>query len=153
MAHTCALIPLVMKLVLLHSSHSLTQTARYYCSHAWACTSLEYDCYRGSCLPSQQTNQKLVLGSTVEPLAALPAANRKDPQLAPPPITEEDARYGILSLLERGLIPPGADLTLEPSPVKQRLAQIYSSDDRRQESQAIAGMNHCRADILTYCVL
>ena len=83
---------------------------------------------------------KLMLGSTVEPLAALPAANRKDPQLAPPSITEDDARHGILSLLERGLIPPGADLAFEPSPVKHKLAQIYTSEDRNQEKTVIAGI-------------
>lgn len=66
-------------------------------------------------------------------------ANRKDPQLAPPNITEADARHGILSLLERGLIPPGADLAFEPSPVKQTLAQIHTADDKKQEKQAIAG--------------
>lgn len=84
---------------------------------------------------------KLILGSNVEPLAALPVANRKDPQLAPPAITEDDARHGILSLLERGLIPPGADLAFEPSPVKQTLAQIHvhTADDRKQEKPAIAG--------------
>lgn len=87
----------------------------------------------------QQPNQKLFLGSTIEPLAALPAANRKDPQLAPPPITEQDARYGIISLLDRGFIPPGADLTLDPSPVKQRLALIHTAEDRKQERPAIAG--------------
>ncbi|XP_067936768.1 IQ domain-containing protein H-like [Watersipora subatra] len=84
------------------------------------------------------TQSKLFLGSNVEPLASLPMANRKDPQLAPPNITEEDARHGILSLLERGLIPPGADLTFEPSPVKHKLAQIYNSEDRRNEKMVIA---------------
>lgn len=47
----------------------------------------------------------VVTGSTVEPISTLPRANRLDPSLTPPPITEEDAQKGILSLLERGLIP------------------------------------------------
>ncbi|WAR06286.1 IQCH-like protein [Mya arenaria] len=51
---------------------------------------------------------KPVMGSTIEPLAVLPKANRVDAQLAPPPISEDDARKGILSLIERGLIPPAA---------------------------------------------
>jgi len=68
----------------------------------------------------------------------LPAANRKDPQLAPPPITEDDARHGILSLLERGLIPPGADLMLDPSPVKQKLLAIHPASEKKAH-QAIAG--------------
>lgn len=87
----------------------------------------------------QQPAQKVILGSTIEPLAALPAANRKDPQLAPPPITEDDARFGIMSLLERGFIPPGADLTLDPSPIKQKLARIYTAEEKKSRP-AVAGM-------------
>ena len=46
-------------------------------------------------------------------------------QLAPPPISEDDARKGILSLIERGLIPPAAQLTLDPSPVKNKLVVLH----------------------------
>jgi len=46
-------------------------------------------------------------------------------KLAPPAITEDDARKGILSLIERGLIPPAAQLTLDPSPVKNRIAPLH----------------------------
>ncbi|XP_059161513.1 IQ domain-containing protein H-like isoform X2 [Physella acuta] len=73
---------------------------------------------------------KPILGSTVEHLTVLPKANRVDASLAPPPIEEEDARKGILSLLERGLIPPAALLTLDPSPIKNKTLQLYSSEDK-----------------------
>ncbi|XP_069138728.1 IQ domain-containing protein H-like isoform X4 [Argopecten irradians] len=66
-----------------------------------------------------------IIGTTVEPLAVLPRANRTDPQIAPPPISEDDARKGILSLLERGLIPPAAELTLDPSPVRHKTAPLH----------------------------
>ena len=56
----------------------------------------------------------------------------------PPPITETDARKGILSLLERGLIPPAAELTLDPSPVKHRVAPLHNPEDRK-EPLAISG--------------
>jgi hypothetical protein len=49
-----------------------------------------------------------------------------DAQLTPPPITEDDAKKGILSLIERGLIPPAAELSLSPSPVRNRQAMIHS---------------------------
>lgn len=70
--------------------------------------------------------KKVVTGSTVEPLAVLPKQNRVDAQLTPPPITEDDAKKGILSLIERGLIPPAAELSLSPSPVRNRQAMIHS---------------------------
>jgi hypothetical protein len=53
-------------------------------------------------------------------------------QLAPPPITEDDARKGILSLIERGLIPPAAQLTLDPSPVKNRMVLLHHPEDRNK---------------------
>ncbi|KAK3096782.1 hypothetical protein FSP39_003245 [Pinctada imbricata] len=68
---------------------------------------------------------KPIMGTTIEPLAVLPKANRVDAQLAPPPISEDDARKGILSLIERGLIPPAAQLTLDPSPVKNKLVTLH----------------------------
>ena len=103
----------------------------------------QWKCKRLNLISFQKTaNQRLFSGTTVDPLMSLPAANRKDPQLAPPPITEDEARHGILSLLERGLIPPGAELTLEPSPVKHKLAQIYSAEDRKQDKPVIAGTFH-----------
>ncbi len=61
----------------------------------------------------------------------LPKANRVDPQLIPPPIQEKDARKGILSLMERGLIPPAAELTLDPNPVRQKLVTMYDPRERK----------------------
>ncbi|XP_038076728.1 IQ domain-containing protein H-like [Patiria miniata] len=75
--------------------------------------------------------QKVVMGSNVEHLAVLPKANRVDPQLIPPPISEKDARKGILSLMERGLIPPAAELTLDPSPVRQKLQTLHDAQDKK----------------------
>ncbi|XP_064607991.1 IQ domain-containing protein H-like isoform X2 [Liolophura sinensis] len=75
-------------------------------------------------------SQKVVLGTTVEPLTVLPKANRVDNQLEPPPISEEDARRGILSLLERGLIPPASELTLDPSPVGHKLVKLHEPQEK-----------------------
>ncbi|XP_072037895.1 IQ domain-containing protein H-like [Amphiura filiformis] len=79
----------------------------------------------------QPPPMKVVIGSTVDHLAVLPKANRVDPQLIPPPIQEKDARKGILSLMERGLIPPAAELTLDPNPVRQKLVTMYDPRERK----------------------
>ncbi|XP_076101914.1 IQ domain-containing protein H-like isoform X2 [Mytilus galloprovincialis] len=95
---------------------------------------------------------KTVLGSTIEPLAVLPRANRVDTQLAPPAITEDDARRGILSLIERGLIPPAAQLTLDPSPVKNRLATLHDPVDRTkppQQAEPVTTLAGVRLDVST----
>ncbi|XP_070208772.1 IQ domain-containing protein H-like isoform X2 [Littorina saxatilis] len=79
--------------------------------------------------PALQT-LKPINGTTVDHLTVLPKANRVDPQLAPPPITEDDARKGILSLIERGLIPPAAQLTLDPSPVRHKALMLHDPDNK-----------------------
>ncbi|XP_041366539.1 IQ domain-containing protein H-like isoform X2 [Gigantopelta aegis] len=78
----------------------------------------------------RQIPLKPLTGSTVEHLTILPKANRVDAQLAPPPITEDDASKGIRSLIERGLIPPAAHLTLEPSPIRRQPALLHNPADK-----------------------
>ncbi|CAH1796248.1 unnamed protein product [Owenia fusiformis] len=84
---------------------------------------------------NRQAQIKVITGSNVEPLARLPAANRKDASLVPPPISEDDAKKGILSLIERGLIPPAAELTLEPPPVRHNLAQLHDPSVRDERGK------------------
>lgn len=55
--------------------------------------------------------------------------------LTPPPVEENDAKKGILSLLERGLIPPTAQLTLDPPPVKHRVIQLHDPEERNRLQQ------------------
>ncbi|XP_063690024.1 IQ domain-containing protein H-like [Bolinopsis microptera] len=68
---------------------------------------------------------KPMLGPTIKGSPPLPKANRLNPRLTPPAITERDAKKGILSLCERGLIPPAAELTLEPSPIKHKPSPLH----------------------------
>ena len=89
----------------------------------------------------QSNAHQVIKGSTVEPLATLPRSNRLDPQLMPPAISEEDARLGILSLIQRGLIPPAAELTLDPSPVKQRPMHLHDPKDRDPTHVPLSVMN------------
>ncbi|XP_066273015.1 IQ domain-containing protein H-like isoform X1 [Branchiostoma lanceolatum] len=84
----------------------------------------------------QPSPSKLMKGTTVDHLAVLPRSNRVDPQIPPPPIADRDARKGILSLMERGLIPPAAELTLDPSPVKHRVAPLHDPAEMFQPKKA-----------------
>ncbi|XP_077988694.1 IQ domain-containing protein H-like [Glandiceps talaboti] len=84
--------------------------------------------------------QKAVIGSTVDHLAVLPRQNRVDPSIIPPPITEKDAKKGILSLLERGLIPPAAELTLDPSPVRHRIMELRDPTEKKEQKGPAAGI-------------
>ena len=62
-------------------------------------------------------------------------------QLLPPAITEEDAQRGILSLIQRGLIPPAADLTLDPSPIKQAMVPLHDPKERLDSSKGVPSMS------------
>ncbi|GCB69451.1 hypothetical protein scyTo_0008387 [Scyliorhinus torazame] len=80
--------------------------------------------------------QKLIKGSTVGTLAILPASHREDPTLLPPFVSEKDAKKGILSLIERGLIPPASDLTVDPPFVQHRAAKIHDIEDKYKKPAA-----------------
>ncbi|KAK3732917.1 hypothetical protein QZH41_012675, partial [Actinostola sp. cb2023] len=79
---------------------------------------------------------KVVTGSTSDHLSTLPKANRVDPSTTPPPISEDDAQKGILSLIERGLIPPAAVLTLQPSPVRHVQAPLHELSTQTNKNRA-----------------
>lgn len=68
----------------------------------------------------RQLRKRIMSGGTVNHLTVLPLINRRSAlvsttvqnisitaifQITPPPISSTDAQYGLLSLLERGLIP------------------------------------------------
>ncbi|XP_072134140.1 IQ motif-containing protein H isoform X7 [Mobula birostris] len=74
--------------------------------------------------------QKLAKGTTVAPLTVLPSSHREDPSLLPPFVSEKDAKKGILSLTERGLIPPAAGLSLDPPPIQHKVAIMHDSQEK-----------------------
>ena len=55
-------------------------------------------------------------------------------QLVPPSFSEEDASHGIISLIDRGFIPPGSQLSIEPPPVRPKMALLHGSEERNNAS-------------------
>ncbi|KAM3927204.1 IQ domain-containing protein H [Leptodactylus fuscus] len=85
-----------------------------------------------SCKPKTSVPmERIARGPTVSHLSVLPASHRMDASLPPPPVHEKDMQKGILSLVQRGLIPPAARLTLVPPAIKQQPLPLHGANARR----------------------
>ncbi|XP_053319756.1 IQ domain-containing protein H [Spea bombifrons] len=80
-----------------------------------------------SCVPLD----RIARGRTISNLLVLPASHRMDASLPPPPVPEKDMQKGILSLQQRGLIPPAAHLTLVPPPIVPRALALQNVRTQR----------------------
>ncbi|KAM4040062.1 IQ domain-containing protein H isoform 2-T2 [Anomaloglossus baeobatrachus] len=85
-----------------------------------------------SCKPKTSVPiERIARGPTVSHLSVLPASHRMDASLPPPPVHEKDMQKGILSLIQRGLIPPAARITLVPPAIKQQPLPLHGVNARR----------------------
>ncbi|XP_072258696.1 IQ domain-containing protein H isoform X2 [Pyxicephalus adspersus] len=92
---------------------------------------------------SSVSMEKIAKGPTITHLSVLPASHRMDSSLTPPPVHEKDVQKGILSLLQRGLIPPAARLTLVPPAVRPQTLALHSAQSRWTASHS-QGREHAR---------
>ncbi len=50
-------------------------------------------------------------------------------KLIPPPISQSEAKHGLLSLIQRGLIPPSAKIAFDPEPIIAQTLNINEKDN------------------------
>jgi hypothetical protein len=94
-------------------------------------------------LSRSKVRGKVYSGGTVPPLTTLPQRQRNTIVSTPPTISEDDAHKGLLSLIERQLIPPAADIVLDPPPVKSRTLELLSASQQHARATVAVVQDGC----------
>ncbi|CAF1461812.1 unnamed protein product, partial [Adineta steineri] len=86
-------------------------------------------------------SRNVMSGKTTEPAGILPYKTRRNPIDYPVPLTSDDAKRGIISLVERGIIPQGANITLDPPAIQPKRSSLNDPTSRartfiREETNA-----------------
>ena len=123
----------------IHNPHS--QDARQYLQDRFGIAQPQPPLERSQLQASKRpaaTGQR-VAGKVTKPNRLLPAKNRGDPGAPPPPIDERDINQGLLSLVNRGLIPANVDLSAAfargAAPVTQQPAAFHDRGSALYASQ------------------
>ncbi|CAI8053072.1 IQ domain-containing protein H [Geodia barretti] len=94
-------------------------------------------------LSRSKVRGKVYSGGTVPPLTTLPQRQRNTIVSTPPTISEDDAHKGLLSLIERQLIPPAADIVLDPPPVKSTTLELLSASQQHARATVAVAQDGC----------
>eukprot|EP00736_Rhodelphis_marinus_P005987 Rmarinus@m.15797 len=101
---------------------------------------------------------RVVHSRTSGPNTILPLANRVDPTLPPPKISDRDASQGLLALQTRGFVPKHVDLSpafaQEPSPCLSGACEMHPPEERLVKQEIYSSpfghnFENIRLDLLT----
>ncbi|XP_062819158.1 IQ domain-containing protein H isoform X2 [Anolis carolinensis] len=125
------------------SKHKLSMALRVLCDPRNPCNRSVLNENYGVSLPwinrrktSPAPTQKVAKGVTVSSLPVAPASFHLHKVSSLLPVSQTDSEKGILSLVERGLIPRAARITLEKPPVLPRPVPLHEFHTKHQRTGA-----------------
>ncbi|XP_060611357.2 IQ domain-containing protein H [Anolis sagrei] len=139
------------------SKHKLSMALRVLCDPRNPCHRSVLNENYGVSLPwinrrktSPAPTQKVAKGVTVSSLPVAPASFHLNKVCSLLPVSETDSEKGILSLVERGLIPRAARITLEKPPVLPRPVPLHEFHTKYQRMGADRSVDSKKAGGAAY---